>query len=61
MIGCAAFLAITGILTFIGVVYALKRKMWALVIIGSIASIVSESLLGIPRTIIAVISNKEYS
>lgn len=61
LIGCIIFLAITGILALAGGIYALNRKKRAWVIVGCIASIVSEPILGIPATVLVVISDKEYA
>ena len=61
LIGCAIYLAVTGVLAVIGGIYALKRRHFGLVIAGCIASIISEIVLGITSTVLAILSRKEYT
>jgi hypothetical protein len=52
--------AVLGILTLIGGIFALKRKLWGLALAGSIASAISGSLLGILAIIFLAMSKDEF-
>jgi hypothetical protein len=52
--------AVLGILSLIGGIFALKRKLWGLALAGSIASIISSSILGILAIIFLAMSKDEF-
>ena len=60
LIVVAVFLAVGGILSLLGGVFALQRRMWGLALAGSIASVFSPVLLGIPALIFTIISKDEF-
>ena len=49
-----------GILSIIGGVFALKRRIWGLALAGSIGAIFCSSLLGIASIVLTVLSKKEF-
>jgi len=59
-------LAIVAILAVVGGIYALQRRKWALVLVGSIAAIFASAPLlgglavGITATILTALSKKEF-
>src|SRR5512136_2988455 len=57
----AVVMAVLGILSLIGGIYALQRKMWGLALAGSISSIFGPVVLGIPAVIFTAISKEEFS
>ena len=54
-------LFLLGILTLVGGIYALQRKMWGLVLAGSIAAVLFSRVLGIPAIIFVALSKKEFA
>ena len=54
-------LLLLGILTLVGGIYALQRKMWGLVLAGSIAAVLFSRVLGIPAIIFVALSKKEFA
>jgi hypothetical protein len=48
------------ILTIVGGIYALKRKIWGLALAGSIAAIIISSPLGIAATVFTALSKNEF-
>ena len=61
LIAIAIMCAITGVLAIIGGAFALKRKLWALALAGSIASIFPCFPLGIAAVILTALSRDEFS
>jgi hypothetical protein len=51
---------VLAILSLIGGIFALQRKMWGLVLAGSIGALLTAFLLGIPAIILTAISKKEF-
>lgn len=60
-LGLIAILPIAlGAVAIVGGVYALKRKRWGLALAGSICSVITFSLLGIPAVIFVAIGKEEF-
>ena len=57
----AIFSAVVGILPLSGGIYALQRKRWGLVLVGSIAAIFGATPLGIAATILTALSKDEFN
>ena len=53
-------LAVFGVLSIIGGIYALQGKEWGLALTGSIAAALPLSLVGIAAFIITVLTKNEY-
>jgi len=53
--------AALGILSIIGGVFAIKRRIWGLALAGSIGAIFCSTLLGIASTVLTVLSKKEFN
>jgi hypothetical protein len=51
---------ILGIISIIGGIYALKRKLWGLALAGSITSLIGPWLLGIPAIIFVILGKNEF-
>ena len=51
---------VLAILSLVGGIFALQRKMWGLVLAGSIGALLTAFLLGIPAIILTAISKKEF-
>lgn len=56
----AILLAVIGVLLIIGGISALQRRRWGIALAGSIASVVTFSLLGIAALILLVISRQDF-
>jgi len=58
--GIAVPLAIFSILSLVGGIYALRRKIWGLALAGSIATVLFSQLLGILAIIFIALSEEEF-
>ncbi len=56
----AVFFAIMGILSLLGGIFGIQRKMWGLALAGSIASVFGPFILGIPALVFIIISKEEF-
>jgi hypothetical protein len=54
-------LAIIGILSIVGGIYSIQRKMYSLALAGSIAAACVSTLMGITSIVLTVISKNEFS
>jgi len=52
--------ALLGILTLVGGIFALKRKLWGLALAGSVASAITGSIMGILAIIFLAMSKDEF-
>jgi hypothetical protein len=52
--------ALLGILTLVGGIFALKRKLWGLALAGSVASAITGSIMGILAIIFLAMSRDEF-
>ena len=59
--GAFAIPLILGIVTIIGGVYALKRRIWGLALAGSICAFFCVWFLGIPAIIFVILGKREFS
>jgi hypothetical protein len=57
----AFYLLIIGILSLIGGIFAVRRKIWGLALTGAIAAFFGGSLLGIIAIVFVIMSKKEFS
>ena len=57
----AILIVIHGIVSVLGGIYALKRRVWWLALLGSINTLLSIPLIGIPAIIFIVLSKKEFA
>ena len=53
-------LALLGILSILGGIYALQRRNWGLALAGSIAAAMPSSLLGIAAIVLIALSKKDF-
>jgi hypothetical protein len=51
---------ILAILSLVGGIFALQRKMWGLALAGSIGAFLTAIILGIPAIILIALSKKEF-
>ena len=56
----AVLVVVLGIVAIVGGVYAIQRRMWGLVLAGSICATLLSWLLGIPAIIFTALSQKEF-
>jgi len=49
-----------GVVAIVGGVYALKRRSWGLALAGSICSVITFALLGIPALIFVILGKDEF-
>jgi uncharacterized membrane protein HdeD (DUF308 family) len=56
-----SFMVIAGIVAIIGGIFALRRKVWGLVLAGAIVSCINySSILGIPALVFIILSRKQF-
>ncbi len=60
VLGWAVIQLILAIVSLVGGIYALQRKIWGLALAGSIVAILTFFPLGIPATVFAAQSKKEF-
>ena len=50
-----------GIVAIVGGIFALRRRVWRLALVGAILAIISMPIFGIPATIFVVKGKKEFA
>ena len=60
VLGMAIIQLILSVVTLVGGIYALQRKVWGLALAGSIVAILLFFPLGIPATVLVAQSKKEF-
>lgn len=49
-----------GVLSTIGGIYSIKRRLWGMALTGSVSTFLSSFILGIPTIALTVVSKKEF-
>lgn len=60
MIALLVPLLVLGILAIIGGIYTLQRRMWGMALVGGIAALIPNSLLGIAAVVFVAISKDQF-
>jgi hypothetical protein len=60
MIAIMVPLLVLGVLAVIGGVYMLQRRMWGMALVGGIAALIPNSLLGIAAVVLIAISKDQF-
>ena len=55
-----AAVIILGVLSILGGIYSIKRRLWGIVLVGSVSTFISLFILGIPAIALTAVSKKEF-
>ena len=58
ILGTAAL--VLGVVSILGGIYAIKRRLWGMALVGSVSTFLSSFVLGIPTITLTAVSRKEF-